>query len=216
MVARSCFFGSLESVNATCKRLVLFPCLSVMKAIWQAATILSLGMAFLHADEAAKAFTWDPPRVARGIFTRDLGMLDSEREEYATNLAGHAANQVAVSKASPQSLAEARRMLALALHLSPRNKRALVASFQLSKGVLPESSEGNYSPQAFARLLFARGQLLEKQGGAENATLARIFVQLAASMDPKNEDAIYASEIHRIDHGELDWNAITDAPEKQP
>lgn len=204
----------MESGNATCKREEAFPCLFLVKGIWQAAMSCYLGMVALHAAEAPKAFTWDPPKVVRGLFTRELGMLDSEREEYATNLAIIAANQVAVSKASPQSLADARRMLALALHLSPRNKRALVASFQLSKGVLPERAEGNYGTQAFARLLFTRGQLLEKQGGAEDVALARIFIQLAASMDPRNEDAIYASEIHRIDHGGVDWSGITDAGKK--
>lgn len=143
-------------------------------------------------------------------------MLGSEREEYATNLAICAANQVVAAKAAPSSLAEARRMLALALHLSPRNKRALVVGFQLSKGILPEVAEGNYSPQVFARLLLTRGQLLEKQGGEENTRLARMFIQLAAGMDPKNEDAVYASEVHRLDHGAVDWSAITDGEEKKP
>ena len=136
-------------------------------------------------------------------------MLGSEREEYATNLASIAINQVVIAKASPESLAEARRMLALALHLSPRNKRAVVVNFQLSKGIVPELSEGNYSPQVFARLILTRGQLLEKQGGEENKLLARYFIQLSANLDPKNEDAVYASELQRLDHGDLDWTPVT-------
>ena len=154
--------------------------------------------------------------MAQSVFTHDLGMLDSEREEYATNLAGLAVNQIVTAKATPAALADGRRMIALALHLSPRNKRALVANFQLSKGVLPDVSETAYSPQVFARLLLARGQLLEKQGGDENRSLARMFVQLAAGMDPKNEDAIYVSEVQRLDHGDIDWSVITDAPAKNP
>ena len=184
--------------------------------IWQATTIFFLSAAWLHAAEAPKSFQWDPPKVARSLFTADLGMLDSEREEYATNLASQAANQVVASKASTQALADARRMLALALHLAPRNKRAIVVNFQLAKGLLPEVTESNYSPQAFARLLLSRGQLLEKQGGDENHRLARLFVHLAAGMDPKNEDAVYASEVHRLDHGTLDWSVITDSPDKKP
>jgi hypothetical protein len=184
--------------------------------IWQAVTIFFLSVACLHAAEAPKSFAWDPPVVMRSMFTPDLGMLDSEREEYATNLASLAANQVVAAKASAQSLAEARRLLALALHLSPRNKRAIVVNFQLAKGILPEVSEGNYSPQVFARLLLSRGQLLEKQGGDENKRLARMFVHLAAGMDPKNEDAVYASEVHRLDYGTVDWSAITDGLTKKP
>ena len=187
-----------------------------MTGIWQAVTIVFLSATFLHAAEAPKAFGWDPPKVPHSMFTPDLGMLDTERDEYATNLASHAASLVATSKASPQSLADGRRMIALALHLSPRNKRAIVVNFQLSKGLMPEVSDSNYRPQVFARLLLSRGQLLEKQGGEENKRLARLFVQLASSMDPKNEDAVYASEVHRLDHGTPDWSAVTDGAEKKP
>lgn len=186
-----------------------------MKSLWQAATILLLGMISPTTAEEAAVFEWKPPVVARGVFTGELGMLDSERDDFATNLAIHAVNRVAASRATPPALAEARRMLALAQHLSPRNKRALIASFQLAKGILPEAVESNYSPESFARLLLTRGQLLEKQGGAENQRLARLFIDLAAEMDPTNEDAVYASELRRIDHGAVDWKAITDAADNK-
>ena len=64
--------------------------------------------------------------------------------------------------------------------------------------------------EVLAGLLFARGQTLKQQGGAENGLLARIFTELAAEMDPKNDDAVYASELQRIDHGAVDWAALTD------
>ncbi len=187
-----------------------------MKGIWQATTIFSLGMAAVCLGEPPKPFNWDPPKVVESAFSRDLGMMDSEREEYASNLTGLAVNQIIAAKASPESIATARRMFGLALHLSPRNKRALVANFQLSKGVFPEVSKTDYSPQVFARLLLARGQLLDKQGGDENRRLARMFLQLAAGMDPKNEDAIYASEVQRLDQGEIDWSPMTNSPAKNP
>ena len=148
------------------------------------------------------------------MFTPEVGMLDSERDEYATNLAALAANDVVASKASPQSLTDARKMLALAFHLSPRNKRAVVVNFQFAKGIFPEVIQTTYSQQSLARLLLSRGQLLEKQGGEENSRLARLFVAMAAGMDPKNEDAVYASELHRLDHGPVDWNAIEAPAEK--
>lgn len=158
----------------------------------------------------SKGFAWVAPKVEQSLFKGDLGMLDAEREEYATNLANLAGNEIAAAKASPASLADARKLLALALQLSPRNKRAVVLNFQLAKGVLPEKVETNYSPQTFARLILTRGQLLEKQGGAENQMLGHYFIQLAAELDPKNEDAVYASEVQRLDHGAMDWAAITD------
>jgi hypothetical protein len=107
-------------------------------------------------------------------------------------------------------------MLALALQLSPRNKRAVVVNFQLSKGILPDVVDSNYSQPVLARLILTRGQLLLKQGGEENQRLARFFIQLAAEMDPKNEDAVYASEVQRLDHGAVDWASITDPAAKNP
>ncbi len=187
----------------------------MMRLLQAAALCVTLGCA-IGATENGKGFLWDAPQVERSIFTRDLGMLDTEREEYATNLAKLAANSVAAAKASPASLADARRMIALALQLSPRNKRAMVVNFQLGKGILPEKSETTYSAQVFARLILTRGQLLEQQGGEDNLMLARYFTRLAAELDPKNEDAVYASEVQRMDLGEVDWSAITDSRKEEP
>jgi hypothetical protein len=187
-----------------------------MQCVLQAAASAFFGMAIVIAAEEPPSIDWQPLKVTRGIFDRDLGMLDSERDEYATNLSDVAVNRLVESKASPAAVVDARRLLALALNLSPRNKRALVASFQLSRGVLPQASEGNYSPQAFARLLQARARLLEKQDGEPNRVLARMFIDLAAAMDPKNEDAVYASEMQRLDHGEPDWKSLTDPVEEKP
>lgn len=162
------------------------------------------------AQEEKKPFLWKEPTVGAGAFTDALGMLDREREEYATNLAIHAINEVATARASAASLEQARRLLALSLHLSARNRRALVANYQLNRGMLPEPVESDYSEEVLARLLFTRSQLLRQQGGVEDKQLARIFVELAAELDPKNEDAVYASELQRLDHGRVDWKLLTD------
>jgi hypothetical protein len=192
----------------------MIPTLSAMSRFWQAIVIfLVLSAPIIRAAEEKRQFTWNPPKTGRGLFTNDLGMLDREREEYATNLANLAANTVSRNKASLASLEEARRLIALALHISPRNRRALVVNFQLAKSIIPEPAQGDYSREVFARLLLTRGQLLEKQGGAQNSLLARTFIELAAEMDPKNEDAVYASEVQRLDHGRVDWKTYTDAPE---
>lgn len=155
-------------------------------------------------------FVWMEPRIGAGAFSDDLGMLDREREEYANNLAIHAVNKVAAAEASAASLEVARRYLALSLHLAPRNRRALVANYQLSRGIVPEPIDSDYSAEVLARLLFTRAQVLKQQGGAENTMLARYFVELAAELDPRNEDAVYASELQRLDHGRPDWKMLTD------
>lgn len=180
-----------------------------MSRIGQVAIGLVVSVSFALAAEKAP-FVWMEPRIGAGAFSDDLGMLDREREEYANNLAIHAVNKVAAAQASAASLEVARRYLALSLHLAPRNKRALVANYQLSRGVVPAQVESDYSPEVLARLLFTRAQVLKQQGGAENVLLSRFFVELAAELDPRNEDAVYTSELQRLDHGRLDWKVLTD------
>ncbi len=119
-----------------------------MKPVWQASVGLVMMAMVAAAEEPAKAFAWNPPKVGNGMFTNDLGLLDSERQDYSTNLATFATSRVIAAKANPASLEEARRILALALHLSPRNKKALVVAFQLGKGILPDATPSEYSPQA--------------------------------------------------------------------
>lgn len=160
-------------------------------------------------------FAWEPLEIRVSVFSRDLVMLDAERDEYATNLAAYAANSIIEGGASLASVNQGRRILALALHLSPRNRQAVVTQFQLAKGILPEKAQGDYSPQVLARLLLTRGQLLLQQEEGENRTLGRFLIQLSAEIDPRNEDAVYASEMIRLDTGELDWSPLTDPGEKK-
>ncbi len=150
------------------------------------------------------------PMINRRLFGDELSMVNNERDEYATNLTAFAVKTVQQQKGSQASLDKARNLLGLALHLSPRNRKSVVVSKQLAEGVMPESVAADYGSEVFAKLLLARGQLLEKQKGESNALLARYFIALSAAMDPRNEDAVYESEIQRIDHGELSWAVMTD------
>lgn len=187
-----------------------------MRIFWQVLVILCGIPQAIWAEAAPALFRWAPPMVKVSVFSHELGLLESEREDYATNLVVIAANHLLEGKATPAAISSARRMIGLALQLSPRNKRAVVTNFQLAKGLLPERAEADYTPQTFARLMLNRGQLLEKQVGAENKLLARFFTQIAAELDPKNEDAVYASEVQRLDIGPPDWSIITDPEEKSP
>jgi len=180
-----------------------------MKRCWQAVMVIAFVVPMLRAQESGKTFAWNPVKIQLSAFSRDLGMLDTERDEYATNLANCAASGITQTKAAQAALDRGQRLLALALNLSPRNRRAIIVNFQLAKGTLPEETKGDYSPQVLARLLLTRGQLLAKTDSQENRLLARIFFQLAAELDPKNEDAVYASEVDRLDHGAVDWTLLT-------
>lgn len=180
-----------------------------MKVICKIAALAWLTPYLLMAQESAAddkiAIAWQPLKIAKSHFPRSLGMMDGEREDYADNLSGVAILKLRANKADRDSRAIARRMIALALHLSPRNKRAVVLNFQLGKGHVPEAPEVDYQPKTLALLLMKRAQLLAKQEGQGNLELAGYLFNLAADLDPKSEDAIYHSELHRINHGEVDW-----------
>lgn len=183
---------------------------------WQTTILLIFALLAgtpIHAQDRQadrEKFNWEPLNIRTSLFSQDLVMLNSERDEYAGNLATFAANEIVAKGASIESLKRARRILALALHLSPRNKQAVVTQFQLGKGILPAATDPNYSPQVLARLLLTRGQLLLQQAEEENAILARFLISLSAEIDPHNDDAVYASELIRIDHGAPDWTSLTD------
>ena len=150
------------------------------------------------------------PTIKRLLFGEELSMVNNERDDYATNLAALAVKGVQQHKGSQASLDAARRLLGLALHLSPRNRKSLIVNKQLTEGLIPKSVAADYDPEVFAQLLLARGQLLEEKKGKPNALLSRYFIDLAASINPRNEDAVYESEIRRIDHGDLSWSEMTD------
>ena len=176
------------------------------------ATLGALALVLATASaQSEPEFTFEAPVTERPVFGQKLSMLDQERAEYAENLSKYAANLVRTRKASEESLLQARRLLAVALHLSPRSKDALVVNFQLQKGLLPAEKQTDYSPEVLARLLLTRAQLLSKQNSEGDKLLARCFVELAAFIDPRNEDAVYAYQIQTIDHGEVDWKQVTDA-----
>lgn len=187
--------------------------LVLVKRAWQGMIGLLLICPVLQAAEEKK-IDYKPPVVGSGLFSDKLAMMDKEREEYAINLATYAGNQIVDAKGSPASLAQARRLIALSLHLSPRNRKAVVMNYQLEKGILPQKVEGDYSAEVLARLLLTRGQLLMKQPAEEDVLLGRCFVEVAAEMDPRNEDAVYAAELLRLDNKKISWDMLTDVKVK--
>lgn len=181
-----------------------------------AAAILLFAVAPVVAQEEPAPFEYDPPVVEKVFFDESLSMLDTERAAYATNLATFAANQVVEGKASEESLQSARRILALAMHLDRRNQTALVVNGQLKRGVLPRMKQGNYNPQSFSRILLARAKLLKRSSNERELFLAQCLVELAALIDPRNEEAVFDFEIQLLDEGGVDWRLLTDAVADKP
>lgn len=182
----------------------------------QAALLLACLLPLGAAGEVPE-FVFEPPVVKVSRFGEEVKMMPKERDEYATNLAIHAANLVREEEADPVSLLTAKRLLATALHLSPRNRQALVTGFQLKKGILPEARQPDYTAPVLSRLLLSRARLLLRDDEEEGRVLARHFIELAATIDPRNEDAVFEFEVQRLDHGDLDWEPLFESrPDAAP
>ena len=151
---------------------------------------------------------WRQFKIAKSHFPQTIAMMDAERDDYASNLSGVAVRILHAEKVDKESRELARQIFALALHLSPRNKQAVVLNVKLSQGKVPPAPPTDYRPATMARLLMQRGKLLEKEGGDENVKVAGYFFDAAVGLDPKNEDAIYLSELFRINHGDVDWGLL--------
>lgn len=146
--------------------------------------------------------------IRKSVFG-DFSMLAQERDDYATTLTRFALESAHNAPEDPSNMSGVRRLIGLALHLSPRNRTAVVSNHQLGKGLLPEKQEGDYSRAVFARLLLTRGRLLKKQEAASDRFVGRCFVELAAELDVRNEEAVYDSEIQKLDGEEVDWSVFT-------
>lgn len=170
------------------------------------------------AQEAGvgEEFSYQPPVVEKSLFGAGLNMLNQERAEYATNLATFVAGHVNAKKASAESLRDAARVLGLAMHLSRQDRQTLIVNGQLRKGVLPEVKKGDYNPKTFARLLLSRARLLAREEDETALFLSRCFIEVAAMIDPRNEDAVFAYELQRIESGDVDWRLVTESAKDKP
>ena len=182
------------------------------RAFSQALIIVTLAFSAMAEPEPDTVeptkFQYEALEVKRSLFG-DFSMLLQERDDYATTLTRFALESAHAAPSDEANMKEVRKLIALSLNLSPRNRTAVVANSQLGKGLLPEQKAGDYSRAVFARLLLTRGRLLKKQSGDNDRFVGRCFVELAAELDPRNEAAIYDSEIQKLDGEEVDWSVFT-------
>ncbi len=172
-------------------------------------------------QEKLKPVPYESLEIRRTLFPeKSLEMAPTERDDFARNCAILAANKVVIEGRTKESLKQARKLLSLALQLNPRLKKAVVVNFQLSRNTMPRQEQPDYSPEVFAGLLHSVGRRLSKAGGKENIEMAGALLQLAADLAPKNEDVIYAQQLHEIDYGKFDWSRLEQQarikPEAEP
>jgi len=147
--------------------------------------------------------------IQEAFFKTGLSMLAKEQDEYAEHLTNFALNQIVLNNGNQESLSNARKYIALALHLSPRNKGAVIANFQLSKGLLPRKINQGFSAKALSSLLTARAKMQSESKEVKDQQLSGYFSDLAAGLNPENEDAVYAAQMYKMDNGVVNWALLT-------
>lgn len=148
------------------------------------------------------------PEVKEARFDKGtVNLLKVDRDKLASSVAAYV---VSSTKESPDAIAldTARRLLGFALHLSPRNRDAVIANFQFKKGLPRRKIQPEYSPVTLAEVLQSRATFLIKNGGDLNVSLAGYMLSVAVQVDSTNETAIYELEMYRKDIGAIDWSSL--------
>lgn len=152
---------------------------------------------------------YKPVKVESPLFVHGISMFGREQDEYATNLTAHALIQLERGRADAGAHELARKMIGLALNLSPRNDYAGPANKILAEGGRPKRLRPEHGRVVFARLLLTRAKILSESGVAKDARLARYFLALSATLVPDDGEAkqLYSEDIKHS--GAVDWETIT-------
>ena len=148
------------------------------------------------------------PEVKEARFDKStVNLLKVDRDKLASSVAAYVANS-GKDGTNGSDLDTARRLLGFALHLSPRNRDAVIANFQFKKGLPRKKIQPEYSPVTLAEVLQSRAKFLIKNGGDLNVSLAGYMLYVAVQVDSTNETAIYELEMYRKDIGPVNWSSL--------
>lgn len=173
---------------------------------------------------AASAIAQAPPGIGEGervryraasieesLFTADkVGMLELECKDIAESLAGVAMERFEKRRHewTKKEAVLAEKIVVLARHLDPRCKIATEMDKAFASGAAVESRWEKKRVVVLVETLVLRAKLLRATGKADDVRLAACFLDVAAEIDPKNENAIYAFEIFRRDVGSVNWDVV--------
>lgn len=153
---------------------------------------------FPTTDLAPEHRAFIKPKVPVPLFTpAKTALLEVECERIALFLARQAAEKytAAVLRGEREAMSEGRLMLTISLHLMPLNASAVHCSDCWAEGKSPSLPPPGEDMRAFSSFLLMAAQRQGGEAGSARETLGRVLNRLAADYDPKNEDAVYASEM---------------------
>jgi hypothetical protein len=166
-------------------------------------TALLLLTALPAAGQAAgKVIKFTRPRVPVPLFTHEhTALLAPECTRIAVDLARRAARQCSegVLRGDPAAVGQARLWLTVSLHLEPLNASAVHCITRWLDGQPPALAPAEENLRVFTGFLLAAAAREHAKEGSHQPLLARVLRRLAADLDPRNEDAVLASELQDRD-----------------
>jgi hypothetical protein len=153
-------------------------------------------------EEAPRIVKFAKPRVPASLFTPDrTALLEPECERIATFLARYAARHctAGVLRGEPEAVARGRLLLTVSLHLQPLNASAVHCTTRWLDGQQPALAPEEENTGVFSGFLLSAANRESARAGDSQPLLARVLRRLAADFDPKNEDAVLASEVQDRD-----------------
>jgi len=144
--------------------------------------------------------------VKKAIFS-DVAMTDLEKNLYAEYIAEYVADVLLSEGTTKEKILTARKCLLVAMHLSPKNKKAV----QLNEGLIEETipkQVSEFSAEALTTLLIHRARLLKKEKGENNRELAFAFMEISSEMTPHHDLLAIDSDSEGEEGEELNWRDI--------
>ena len=138
------------------------------------------------------------PWVPAALFTHEqTALLEPECERIAAFLARHAAREytTAVLRGDAAARTRGRLFLTISLHLQPLNAPAVHCGQRWADGQSPSLPPPGDDLRVFSNFLLTAAARQADKPTPARETLARVLIRLAADLDPRNEAAIFASEL---------------------
>ncbi|MEZ0299228.1 MAG: hypothetical protein ACAI35_22465 [Candidatus Methylacidiphilales bacterium] len=147
--------------------------------------------------------SYNPPDTTKILFNAEsLPLSPDDRSSLATATADYVRGMNGNSGKNAETAA---RFLGIALRLDPRNRNAIITNGQLRRGAATTLNDPKFSPQAFAKQLIFAIKSLKNAGDENSGKLAVYLIDMAAMVDPSNEDAVFFAESATT---KPDWAAI--------
>lgn len=144
--------------------------------------------------------------VKKAIFS-DVAMTDLEKNLYAEYIAEYVADVLLSEGTTKEKILTARKCLLVAMHLSPKNKKAVQLNEGLIEEIIPKQVS-EFSADALTTLLIHRARLLKKEKGENNRELAFAFMEISSEMTPHHDLLATDSDAEGEEGEELNWRDI--------